>query len=128
MHAVEIVLPGDFYDTVANKSPEEYRSFKERVSEALIRRGEKVIPGLSEHIVVRDTATPLTFERYSGSTRGAWYGWGATPKGLTSILPQKTPFRGLFLCGQWANPGGGVPTVMLSGKILAGRLLGTSAR
>jgi len=37
-----------------------YRTTKERVAESLIRQAEKVIPALSQHIVVKEAATPVT--------------------------------------------------------------------
>ena len=53
---------------------------------------------------------------------GAIYG---TPShGLTGLLrpPNRGPVRGLFLVGGSVHPGGGLPLVMLSAKLVADRI------
>lgn len=95
-----------------------YRTTKERVAESLISRAEKVIPGLSQHILVKEAATPVTIARYTLNRGGASMGWDQTPE--EALKPaQITPIRQLYLVGQWTYPQGGVPGVVGSGWILA---------
>jgi len=95
-----------------------YRATKERVAESLIRQAEKVIPGLSQHILVKEAATPVTIARYTLNRGGASMGWDQTPE--EAMKPsQVTPVKGLYLVGQWTYPQGGVPGVVGSGWILA---------
>lgn len=95
-----------------------YRTTKERVAEGLIGRAEKIIPGLSQHIVVKEAATPVTISRYTLNRGGASMGWDQTPE--EALKPaQITPIRQLYLVGQWTYPQGGVPGVVGSGWILA---------
>jgi len=124
MHCVELHMIGYYYDMVKEMNKEEYKAFKERIADVLIARAEKVIPGLSRHIVVREVATPLTFERYTRNYRGASCGWGLTPEALSQALDQKTEIRGLYLAGHWTYPGGGIPQVMMSGSLAAKIVLG----
>ena len=96
---------------------EAYRRDKERMAEALIRRCEqKLLPGLSKAIEVRDIATPLTNWRYTRNYRGAVYGWDQTVdnSGPNRLAP-KTPIKNLYLAGAWTRPGGGYGAVIPSG-------------
>jgi phytoene desaturase len=69
-----------------------------------------------EHIL-----TPLNIARLTGAYRGALY--GTTNNGLLSTLRRphnRCPdVRGLTFAGCTTHPGGGVPMVMLSGKVAA---------
>ncbi len=94
-----------------------YRKDKERIADALIRRAEeKLLPGLSKAIEVREAATPLTNWRYTRNYRGAVYGWDQTMDNSgPSRLAAKTPIKNLYLSGAWTSPGGGYGGVIPSG-------------
>jgi len=92
-----------------------YAEIKEEIAQKIIRITEKVIPGLSSHIVVRDASTPLTYERKTLNTHGATMGWYLSAKELTRIRSQKTPIANLYQAGHWTFPGGGIPMVIISG-------------
>jgi all-trans-retinol 13,14-reductase len=53
------LLTGAGYHDFPERGTEEYLRMKERLTEDLIRKAEKVIPWLSSHILVRDAATPV---------------------------------------------------------------------
>ncbi|MFW9924394.1 MAG: hypothetical protein ACFFDW_14015, partial [Candidatus Thorarchaeota archaeon] len=63
-----------------------------------------------EHIVVKELATPLTFERYNLVSKGAWYG----TKFTQVIAEFKTPIKNLFFAGSNVD-GSGVSTALTSG-------------
>jgi phytoene desaturase len=92
----------------------EYTEFKEALADKLIASAEKVIPQLSKHIVCKDIATPLTFERYTLNSEGASHGWFPAPG--AKLRSQKTPFKNLYQAGHWTFPGPGIFTVILSGR------------
>ena len=94
-----------------------YRKDKERMADIFIRRAEeKLLPGLSKAIEVREAATPLTNWRYTRNYRGAVYGWDQTlGNSGPSRLPYKTPIKNLYLAGAWTSPGGGYGGVLPSG-------------
>ena len=92
---------------------EEYKKLKEKITDQLIEEAEDILPGLSDHIIVKDAATPITFERYTGNSEGGWYGPLPDEKGFP-ILSEETPISNLFLAGHNAG-GGGVPSVIISG-------------
>ncbi|MGB7297184.1 MAG: NAD(P)/FAD-dependent oxidoreductase [Candidatus Aminicenantales bacterium] len=94
-----------------------YRAEKERQADILIKQvEEKLLPGLSRAIEVREVGTPLTNVRYTGNYRGAIYGWDQTvDNSEPRRLPHNTPIRNLYLAGAWTRPGGGYGAVIPSG-------------
>ncbi len=95
-----------------------YTRRKRAYGDELIARAEKVIPGLSQHIVYRQEGSPRTFERYAWTTAGAIYGvnWDS-PK-----PPMKTPIPRLYLAGAGVFPGPGVEAVVISGVMVADKI------
>lgn len=93
---------------------------EEVVANVLLKRAEEIIPSISDHIIVKEIATPKTFEKFTLNSEGAPYGFANTPQqsGLNK-LRQKTPIKGLYLAGHYTIPGSGVASVALSGKFAA---------
>jgi len=84
----------------------------------------KIIPGIVECVVTRDTATRRTVHRYTANSRGAVYGWDCAPGQFgRDRLEIETPFENLFLCGHWTEPGPGVAAVAFSGAMAARRAM-----
>jgi all-trans-retinol 13,14-reductase len=95
----------------------EYKELKEALADRFIAAAEEIIPGLSQHIICKDVATPLTFERYTLNGEGASHGWLPIPG--AKMRSQKTLIRNLYQAGHWTFPGSGIFTVAVSGKIAA---------
>jgi phytoene dehydrogenase-like protein len=102
-----------------------YRTRKASLSERLLEATEQVIPGLREHVVWEEAATPVTQERFTRSTGGTSYGieFACDQMGPMRIGPE-TDLPGLFLCGASSPSGHGVAGVLRSGVIAAGAVLG----
>lgn len=106
----------------------DWRGEKVRLTNELIKMAERVIPDLAKHIVVLDSATPLTIEKYTLNTRGATAGWARSPKTtLIGRLEPKTPIENLYLVGHWTRPGGTVTGVTSSGITVGQMILGEDA-
>jgi phytoene dehydrogenase-like protein len=65
-------------------------------------------------------ATPLSFERYTGNWRGSVCGWLLSKETMRLLLrgiPKTLPsLQGLYMAGQWVEPGGMVPMAAASGR------------
>jgi prolycopene isomerase len=87
------------------------------MAEILIQKVEKtLLPGLSAAIEVKEIGTPLTNIRYTGTHRGAIYGWDQTVNNSGSMrVGHATPVKNLFLAGAWTKPGHGYGAVIPSG-------------
>ena len=103
-----------------------YLQKKEEISRQIIGLLDQRFPGISSQIEMTDVATPMTFERYTGNWKGTFEGWLITPgnagvmmKPLSQELPGLSNF---YMCGQWVEPGGGLPTGIMSGRRLVKKL------
>ena len=106
-----------------------YDAEKQRVAAEARDRLEYHLPGLSASIEMTDVATPHTFWRYTHNFRGSYEGWLMTPEAMTARLPKRLPGLADFhLAGQWVEPGGGVPTVLLSGRQAVQRICRDAGR
>jgi phytoene dehydrogenase-like protein len=91
-----------------------YRVEKERIAADVVAGLEQRFPGISEQVEMRDVATPLTWERHTGNWQGAYAGWMSGPVGnIGKTLPGLENF---YMAGQWVNPGGGMPSAVMSGN------------
>ena len=100
----------------------DWKEEKARVTEKLINKVEEVIPNLSKHIVVKESATPLTIERITLNSEGSIIGWAPTPESLNRPQP-KSPIEKLYLAGHWTVPGGGTVCVIPSGWMTANMIM-----
>jgi len=107
------------------RASEGYAAAKHRLTKQLISEAEKLIPGLSSHIVFCEAATPMTHSRYTESSGGTSYGIAATPSQFLAKRPGcRTPLRGLLLAGASTRAGHGIAGAMMSGVHAAGAVLG----
>lgn len=65
--------------------------------------------------------TPIELEKMSGAWKGALYGPSANNRFAAFLRPhnRSKDLKGLYFAGGTTHPGGGVPMVMLSGKVAA---------
>lgn len=114
-HRLWAVEEGPVAGEKYHRNPD-YRSFKETIAERVIDIASDVIPNLREHIVWRETATPITHERYTHSTGGTSYGieLAVDQFGPNRVSPA-TEIPGLFLAGASTVYGHGIAGVMRGG-------------
>jgi len=115
---IGLILPPETYDAFRERGTSEYRAKKRAFAEELVDKASRLVPGLKEHIVVMDAATPRTFERYTLNPHGAIYGLDQSV-GAPERPYFKTPIKGLYLVGASTFPGGGIEAVVISGIIAA---------
>jgi phytoene dehydrogenase-like protein len=94
-----------------------YGDAKEQVAEKIRARLEEHLPAMKGRVELTDIATPLTFWNMARSWRGAYEGWMPSSESFFGHVKKKLPgLDGLYLAGQWVEPGGGVPTALMSGR------------
>ncbi len=100
-----------------------YRQKKAGVTELLIEKAERFIPGISGHIEVKETATPRTFRRYTANPEGSYHGFeqSVPQAGAVRRFSRKYPLKGLYHVGAWTFPGGGYAGSMFSARQLVKR-------
>lgn len=93
-----------------------WKSDKASLTGKMIDIAEKMLPGLKRDIVVMETGSPETFERYTGNTGGAIYGF----ENIKTIygeakMPISTHLENFYQVGHWGRPGCGIWNVMVNG-------------
>ncbi|PWW81360.1 amine oxidase [Prosthecochloris marina] len=97
------------------RGEEKYKQAKERYGASVIRRTEKILPGLSDAVEVKIFATPFTHERYLNRYKGS-YGPLLYPGQNVLLKPQnRTVVKDLYAVGDSTFPGQGVIAVTYSG-------------
>jgi phytoene dehydrogenase-like protein len=81
----------------------------------LLRAAAEVIPGLDSRVKVMRSATPATFQRFTGRPGGFVGGLVQYPGNVAFRAPHHRPGRGLFLAGDHVFPGQGTVGTALSG-------------
>lgn len=101
---------------------DEYQSFKQQVSEQLLKQFARYFPRLAELIVFHELSTPLATASITGHRMGSFYGLDVTPHRITTdALRMKTPIEGLYLTGQDVlTPG--IPGAFWGGALCAGTI------
>ncbi|RJF77072.1 phytoene desaturase family protein [Rhodopseudomonas palustris] len=97
---------------------DDYLRRKRDFGDRMIAAAETVIPNLSQHIVYRTDASPVTYARYDWASAGSIYGMSTAGQ----LKGSKTPLRNLVIAGG-GNIGAGVEAVVISGAHAAEALV-----
>lgn len=99
------------------KNKEYWKTNKKRFIDIFVNKMEKVVPGVSSHIIYKDAATPSTLNRWTLNHEGAAYGWAWKPSQLavSEFLPE-TAVENLYLTGHWTTLAQGVAGVAYVGR------------
>ena len=121
--ALTLMFETDYeYWKKLNEDRMEYEQKKDEIARTVIDLLEQRFPGISSKVEMIDVATPMTFERFTGNWKGSFEGWLITPENSNVVMKpmsQTLPgLRNFYMCGQWVEPGGGLPTGVMSGRRL----------
>lgn len=100
----------------------DWEADKERLADKVVGTLEEFgLSGLGESVVFREIITPSDFEERYRANRGSIY--GVSSNGILSAFmrfPNKAKdIERLYFAGGTTHPGGGMPLVLLSGKMAA---------
>jgi len=115
---LKVWFPSDYeYWKSLEKDPERYQAEKEKIADTIVNLLDKRFPGLAKQVEMRNIATPLTYERYTGNWRGSFEGWLPTMENFGLRMSKTLPgLRNFYMTGQWVEPGGTVAFVAVSGR------------
>jgi phytoene dehydrogenase-like protein len=98
---------------------ERYKAEKEKIAKQVINLLDQRFPGIAGQVEMCDVATPMTWERYTGNWQASFEGWLITTKTFGMSMNKTLPgLKNFYMCGQWVEPGGGVPSAALSARNL----------
>jgi all-trans-retinol 13,14-reductase len=102
-----------------------YQSLKQRLTDAMVEGAERVIPGIKEHVVWKEAATPISQEHFTFSTGGTSYGIELSLDQFGPNRPSpQTEIEGLYLAGASTVFAHGIAGVMRGGVGCASAILG----
>jgi len=105
------------WQELRKKDITEYKSEKKRIGDQVMDALDQRFDGIRSNLDVMDVSTPATVIRYTNNWKGSFEGWVLTPE--TGMKNMKKTLPGLdnfYLIGQWVEPGGGLPTALMSGR------------
>jgi phytoene desaturase len=102
-------------------------AYRESVLALLEDRG---LTDLRRHIRVETMITPADFRRKFNAYRGSIYGLASNSRWSAFLRPpnRSRTVRGLYFAGGSTHPGGGIPLVLLSGRIAANLVMEDAVR
>ncbi len=80
---------------------------------------------IGSKIVYERVLSPVSIQQHTGSLGGSLYGISSNSR-YSAFLRQpisSRDYRGLYFCGGSTHPGGGIPLVLLSGKLAAAKIM-----
>ncbi|MAC25405.1 MAG: hypothetical protein CMH59_02790, partial [Myxococcales bacterium] len=121
-----------WFGTKTKRRGAEYEALKEEIAEHYLGLAERHLPGLRDHLVFREVATPATNVSYTLSAMGNIYGPAHGPGQIPPFrFAPRAPVDGLYLCGASVMSCGIVPCASSgrdAGKMALKELEGRSAR
>lgn len=106
-----------YWDTLKKSNNEKYRLEKERIANEVTEILDKKYGNIKSNIEIIDVSTPSTVIRYTNNWKGSFDGWLLTPKmGFKKMKKFLPGLKNFYMAGQWVEPGGGLPSAILSGR------------
>ncbi len=116
--ALTVFFGGDSYD-YWKKAREEgrYEAEKQAVAEQVVHALCQRYPQAEGKIEVVDVATPLTYERYTGASKGSWMSvMGKGAVNMKSCPCMLEDMKGVYFAGHRTMQPGGLPVALVSGR------------
>jgi phytoene dehydrogenase-like protein len=108
------------YDSIGD-----WATHKAKVEAYIMENLERVMPGFTEKVVVKLSASALTSHRFTLNHKGAMLGWEMSPNQLGANRPALNGMlKNLYFVGHWTQPGGGITPVIVSAMQVARKITG----
>ena len=107
-----------------------YEEFKTELEKRILNViSDSIYPNLKDKVIAQFSFSPISIEKWTGSSEGAITGWSfeepvpVANKIQHSARSVLTPIPSVFVAGQWAYSPAGVPMSILTGKLAADKVL-----
>jgi len=115
--ALTVIFMGDTYEYWHKKKQSgEYEAEKEKIVNMVIKLLEQKIPKTAGKIAVTNVATPLTYERYCGTSHGSWMTLVEKGQKMITYPSKSENIKNLYFAGQRIQPPGGLPVALDTGR------------
>jgi len=107
------------YDAISD-----WPAHKTSVENYIMSNLERIMPGFSNKIVVKLSASARTSNQFTINHHGAMLGWEMSPDQLGEKRPPLNGMmKNLYFTGHWTQPGGGITPVIVSAMQVAQRII-----
>jgi all-trans-retinol 13,14-reductase len=114
-------------DTSWKKRGDDYKAFKEEISNRLLKELYKQLPQLEGKVDCYELSTPLTTQHFVNYSKGEIYGLDHSPSRFRqAFLVPRTPIKNFYLTGQDIVTAG-VAGALFSGMLTAMAITGKNA-
>ncbi|WP_287129344.1 C-3',4' desaturase CrtD [Candidatus Cyanaurora vandensis] len=111
------IIASSFVPTAPWWGPQDYDTLKQTATAAALAQLEPYFPGLEEHLVHQESATPRTFKRFTHRNLGMVGGVAQRPWQFGPLaLSNRTPVPNVWLVGDSTYPGEGTAGVSYSAR------------
>ena len=109
-----------YWINLKKNDPKAYIDEKQKVAGSVISLLEHRYGVFPDQVEMVAVTTPSTVVRYTNNWKGSFEGWLMTPEtGFRQISKTLPGLENFYMIGQWVEPGGGIPSCMLSGRNVA---------
>ena len=106
------------------RNKEAYREKKKELAQEAMKRLIREYPVLEGNVRILDVWTPMTYNRYCNSYKGAYMSFVTTKHAKSITVPGIVKgLNNVFLASQWQMGPGGLPTAAAMGKFAAWRII-----
>lgn len=110
----------EYWVDLRKNNREKYRQEKRRIVDEVIEALEERFGNIKSNVEVTDVSTPSTLIRYTDNWKGSFEGWQPGPGTMMLRMSKTLPsLKNFYMIGQWVEPGGGLPTALMSGRNVA---------
>jgi len=111
---------------LSEKRGQNWGELRDQARQHILRRLQLIgINDLEEHIKFEETYTPLSWRKRYNLMRGSTHGLAHTLTQMAYFRPanRHPRYENLYFVGASTHPGTGVPTAMVSGRLVAQRIM-----
>lgn len=109
-----------YWNDLRSSDPRQYKAEKRELARVVTDALELRLGNVAALVEMEDVATPATVIRYTNNWKGSFEGWILTPKNALKQMKKQLPgLHKFYMAGQWVEPGGGLPSAILSGRNVA---------
>ncbi len=106
-----------YWEDLRKNNFSQYKLEKDRIAQEVIEIFRQKFDCPIDKVDMIDVSTPATVIRYTNNWKGSFEGWILTPKiGLKQMKKTLPGLKNFYMAGQWVEPGGGLPAVLMSGR------------
>jgi len=105
--------------TASYQNKNYWKRNKNKISDYIIKNAANIFPAIISNIKIKEVATPIDIEKFTGNYKGAMSGWAFTPAQTQyPTIRRNSSIQALYMTGHWVNQlsPGGVPSVAFMGK------------